>query len=242
IRDGKLQTHDIKVLAKRVDVAQILFTMMAPLIFWLMGTVVVIFLRPRDERWLVLVLFSYDTALWIASGLAGRTGGSAYVFHAVIWFFLPLTFHLHTILPNELFPARVRRGLQALLYGIAGVLAVLDARLLLQGVGNLSIWFTLAGVRVSVAFLLLRLVLPLEPATKIAARIMTFGVTLGLLPFLLFYGVFLVWFKHMALAGRDMSPFSPYMTGIAAVSVPIVPMAYVYSIYKHRLRTVEFRA
>ncbi|HEV8582593.1 MAG TPA: ATP-binding protein [Thermoanaerobaculia bacterium] len=242
IRDGELQAHDIRVRAKRLNLAQMFFTMVAPLVFWLMGTVIVIFLRPRDERWLVLVLFSYDTALWIASGLAQRTGGSAYVFHAVIWFFLPLAFHLHTILPHELFPARVRRSVQALLYGIAGVLAVLDALLLLQRVGNLSIWFTLAGVLVSVALLLLRLVLPLDPATKIAARIMTFGVTLGLLPFLLFHGVFLVWFKHMALAGRDMSSFSPYMTGIAAVSVPILPMAYVYSIYKHHLRTVEFRA
>jgi PAS domain S-box-containing protein len=242
IRDGELQTRDVRARAKRLDLAQVFFTMVAPLVFWLMGTGVVIFLRPRDERWLILVLFSYDTALWIASGLAQRVAGAAYVFHAVIWFFLPLAFHLHTVLPNKLFPARVRRGLQAVLYGLAGVLAVLDALLLLQRFATLPIWVTLAGMLLSVALLLLRLGLPVDPATKIAARIMTFGVVFGLLPFLLFHGVFLVWFKHMALAGRDMSSFSPYMTGIAAVSVPILPMAYVYAIYKHHLRTLEFRA
>jgi PAS domain S-box-containing protein len=242
VRDGKLQIHDIRARAKRLDLAQMFFTMVAPLIFWLMGTIAVIFLRPRDERWLILVLFSYDTALWIASGLAQRVAGSAYVFHAVIWFFLPLSFHLHTILPNGLFPARVRRGLQGALYGLAAGLTVLDAFLLLQGFDYLSVWFTLAGILLAVVLLLMRLALPVDPAIKIAARIMIFGVTLGLLPFLLFHGVFLIWFKHMALAGRDMSLFSPYMTGISAVSVPILPMAYVYAIYRHHLRTLEFRA
>ena len=44
--------------------------------FWLMGTVVVIFLCPRDERWLVLTLFGYLTAIWSSSGLASfRHGG-----------------------------------------------------------------------------------------------------------------------------------------------------------------------
>ena len=88
-----------------------LFSLLAPLIFWLMGTVVIIFLRPRDERWLVLVLFSYVTAVWIAAGLGQRTAGAAFVFHAVIWFFLPLSVHLHTILPSELFGRRVAASL-----------------------------------------------------------------------------------------------------------------------------------
>jgi PAS domain S-box-containing protein len=242
VREGRLETHDIRVRAQRLQLAHVAVLVVTPLIFWLMGTVAVIFLRPRDERWLILVLFSYDTALWIASGVAQRTAGSAHVFHAVIWFFLPLSFHLHTILPDELFPRRLRRGLQGALYGAAGVLTVLDALLLLQGYGTLPIWFTLAAILLSIALLLLRLALPVGPATKIAARIMIFGVMLGLLPFLLFHGVFLVWFKQMSLSGRDMSWFTPYLIGMSAVSVPILPMAYVYAIYKHHLGTLEFRA
>jgi hypothetical protein len=34
-----------------------------PVLFWLMGTAAILFLRPRDERWVVLVGFSYSTAI-----------------------------------------------------------------------------------------------------------------------------------------------------------------------------------
>src|SRR5829696_5703635 len=132
LRDGELLTRDIKVRAKRFELQHFVITMVTPLIFWLMGTVAVIFLRPRDERWLVLVLFSYDTALWIASGTAQQAAWASYVFHAVIWFFLPLAVHLHTILPSELFSRRFRRWLLGTLYLAALGMAVLDALYLLQ--------------------------------------------------------------------------------------------------------------
>ena len=242
MRDGKVQTRDIRVRAERIALGHLAVVVVTPLIFWLMGTVAVIFLRPRDERWLVLVLFSYDTALWIAAGQAQRTAGAAYVFRAVIWFFLPLCFHLHTILPNELFARRVRRGLLTALYGISAALAVLDALLLLERFKGLPIWYTLAGVLGSVILLLLRLALPADAATRIAARIMIFGVLLGLLPFLLLFGVFTFWLKHLAETGRNMSWFEGYAVAIAAISMPILPMAYIYAIYKHHLGTLEFRA
>jgi len=242
IRDGKLLTRDVRVWAKRLDLPQIFFTMMAPLIFWLMGTIAVIFLRPRDERWLILVLFSYDVALWIASGLAQQAAWASYVFHAAIWFFLPLSVHLHSILPRELFPRRFRVGLLAALYSLGLVLAVLDAFFLLRSVTYAALWCTLVAIVLSVSLLLMRLVLPVDSATKVAARIMLFGVTLGLLPFLVFHGVLIVWLKHMALAGQDLTWFQPYMIGISTISVPLLPMGYIYAIYKHHLGTLEFRA
>ena len=72
IRDGQTLVRDVRVRSWRVDRPQVLLSTIAPLIFWLMGTVVIIFLRPRDERWLVLVLFSYSIAIWIASGIGQR--------------------------------------------------------------------------------------------------------------------------------------------------------------------------
>ncbi len=71
---------------------------------------------------------------------------------------------------------------------------------------------------------------------------MIFGVMLGLVPFMIFHGVFVVWIKQLVLAGRDMHWFTPYMTGISSISVPILPMAYIYAIYKHHLGSLEFRA
>ena len=117
VRDGRpLERDDPAARASRWTSRRLLYDMFAPLIFWLMGTVVIIFLRPRDERWLVLILFSYVTALWIASGFAARTAGAAFVFHAVIWFFLPLSVHLHMILPSDLLGGGVQRGVQVVLY------------------------------------------------------------------------------------------------------------------------------
>ncbi|HEX6903144.1 MAG TPA: ATP-binding protein [Thermoanaerobaculia bacterium] len=242
VRDGRRMTLDVKIRAQRVDLDRAIFSMVAPLIFWLMGTVVVIFLRPRDERWLVLVLFSYATALWTSTGLSGRAAGAAYVFHVVIWFFPALCLHLHTVLPNELFRRRTRRTLQAALYGAGVVLAVLDAFFLLQGFGYLYVWYTLSGVVISVGLLVARLFLRVDSAAKLAARIMLFGVTLGLVPFLLFHGVLLAWYKSVLLAGWDLRWFYGYMKVISAASIPILPMAYIYAIYKHYLGALEFRA
>ena len=242
IRNGRVEIHDIRVRAARLELAHVAVLVVAPLIFWLMGTVAVIFLRPRDERWLVLVLFSYDTALWIASGVAQRNAASAYVYHAAIWFFLPLSVHLHAILPKALFSRRVRMGLQAGLYGIAGTLALLDALLLLDRFKGLTVWYTLAGVLASVILLLARVLVPVDSATRTASRIMIFGMVSGLFPFVFLYGVFTFWLKHLAQSGRDMSWFQNYAVGIAAVSVPILPMAYIYAIYKHHLGALEFRA
>src|SRR4051812_14432938 len=95
LRGGKTFERAIRLRAMRADLSTLIYAMFAPLVFWLMGSVVIIFLRPRDERWLVLILFSYNTALWIASGFAARTAGAAFLFHVAIWFSLPLSLHLH---------------------------------------------------------------------------------------------------------------------------------------------------
>jgi PAS domain S-box-containing protein len=243
LRNGQPLTLDVRVRADRVqDLKQVLLSTIAPLIFWLMGTVVVIFLRPRDERWLVLVLFSYVTALWIAAGVGQRSAWAAVVFHAVIWFFLPLSGHLHTILPSEIFSRRVRRSLQVFLYLLAAVLAVLDARFALERLPYVVVLCTLFAILLSIGLLALRLVLRSEPAARVAVRIMLFGVTLGLVPFVVFHGVLLYWFKHMALVGRNLDLFGPYMTGISLITIPVLPMSYIYAIYKHHLGAAEFRA
>jgi two-component system, cell cycle sensor histidine kinase and response regulator CckA len=240
LRDGKPQVLNIKLSGGHVETSQIVFILLCPLIFWLMGTSAVIFLRPRDERWLVLVVFSYLTGLWIASGLGNRQAGSAVVFHAVVWFFLPVAVHLHTVLPDRFPRGRLRLALLGFLYGTALILSVLDFQLRVPPA--LAVWLTIAGVGISIVLLLLRLVIPVAPAARVVVRIVLFGVTLGMGPFLLFNGILVSFFQHMLLNGRDLRWFFPYMLGISLVSVPILPMSYIYAIYKHHLGALEFRA
>jgi PAS domain S-box-containing protein len=240
IRDGKHLVRNIKLDGGHLQTKFLVFALSYPVIFWLMGTIAVIFLRPRDERWLVFVLFGYLTALWIGSGMATRAAGSAVVFHAVIWFFLPLAFHLHTVLPNRFFQGVVRLVLLAILYVSALVLAVLDFQLRVPP--RLPLWFTVAGVGLSIFLLFLRLALPGDPAVRVAARIMLYGVTLGLGPFLVLNGVFNPIFQRLLINGRNLNWFYPYMQGVALISMPILPMSYIYAIYKHHLGALEFRA
>jgi PAS domain S-box-containing protein len=210
-----------------------------PLIFWLVGTFVVIFLRPRDERWLVLVLFHYVTAIWFASGLAaGRhSAGSCLVFHFFIWLSLPLSVHLHAILPTSLLGRR-RWMLLAPLYGLAFTLMALDFLQLLRPGTHLL--FFLAGVALSFGLLLLRFLLPAEPAVKVANRIMLYGVVLGFAPIIAFWVVAPVVLQRISM--REPGLLYPWVLGISLITIPILPMSYIYAIYKHYLGALEFRA
>ncbi|MFY9823053.1 MAG: ATP-binding protein [Thermoanaerobaculia bacterium] len=240
IRDGKHLVRNIKLDGGHLQTKVTVFALSYPLIFWLMGTVAVIFLRPRDERWLVFVLFSYLNALWIVSGMGNRVAGSAVVYHVVIWFFLPLAVHLHTVLPDHFFRGRVRFVPLAILYSSALALAVLDFQLGLPT--KIPLVFTIAGVVLSILLLCLRLLIPGNPAVRVAARIMLYGVTLGLGPFLVLNGLVFPFYQRMLINGRNLAWFSPFMQGIALLCMPILPMSYIYAIYKHHLGALEFRA
>jgi len=219
-----------------------------PIVFWLMGTSAIIFLRPRDERWLVLVAFSYVNALWLASGLVSSTclRGSCIVFHSFIWLFLPLALHLHLILPSSLLGRPLRRAVLAAVYTVAVALTALDAADLLQGLPGIlhagPILFTVAGVLLSLGLLLLRLLLPLDTAVKLADRIMLFGLLFGLGPFVFSFGVIPLLQSRLPGLFPDLWTLYPWLIVISLLSVPMLPMSYIYAIYKHHLGALEFRA
>ncbi|MEP7009062.1 MAG: ATP-binding protein [Acidobacteriota bacterium] len=214
-----------------------------PQIFWLFGTAVVLFLRPRDERWLALVLFAYVTAILLSSGIASarHTAGSSVVFHFVVWLFLPLAAHLHTLLPSPLFG---RRGgwVLAPLYAISLVLAGLDTAHLLE---DFPVFFRLSflgGLVLSFAFLVARLFLPGPPAVRQATRIMLFGVTLGFAPIAGFFALLPLFSSRLGMSASDISHSLPWAITISLVAAPIPSASYIYAIYKHTLGAMEFRA
>jgi two-component system cell cycle sensor histidine kinase/response regulator CckA len=215
-----------------------------PLVFWLMGTAAILFLRPRDERWWVLVAFSYVTAVWLATGLASATHfrGAAVIYHIFIWLFAPLCVHLHLILPNSLLGPRLRRAALFAIYAAALLLVVLDGLYLLRPAPFAPLLYTLGGMLLSVGLLLLRLFLPLDAAVKLASRIMLFGLFLGLGPFLFFYGMLPLLQHELAGGIPDLWALYPWLIGDSLLSLPMLPMSYIYAIYKHHLGALEFRA
>jgi PAS domain S-box-containing protein len=218
--------------------------LLLPVMMWLLGTVAVLFLRPRDERWLVLVLFSYTTALWFATGMASgiHFGYSSVVFHLLVWSFLPLSVHLHLILPDSLLSPRNRLRLLAPLYAFTIATTVLDAFYLLGPFAKAYIATTILAIVVPLILLALRLVLPVPGAVKISTRIMLYGMVLGLAPFFVLFTVLPFWLAERSFLFKDIRLLFPWLRWTSVLSVPILPMSYVYAIYKHHLGALEFRA
>ncbi len=251
IRDGKLMSFRARVRLPRAnnlakfgtDITPVVFL---PLVLWLMGTIAVLFLRPRDQRWLILVVFSYVSAIWFGAGqiAAYHAGGSSIVFHAVVWWFLPLSIHLHLILPSSLLSVRRRWVVLGSLYAIAFVQSLLDTFFFyeLDFLRHLYVWNVLLGIAVPLALFAARLFMPLAPAVKVANRIMLYGLILGLGPFSLFYGLVSQYYHQISTLISDIRLLYPWFTFIGVVCLLTLPMSYIYAIYKHHLGALEFRA
>ncbi|MFM8369106.1 MAG: hypothetical protein ACKOBD_10180, partial [Chloroflexota bacterium] len=73
--------------------------------FWLAGTLTLLFLRPKDDRWLLLSAFNFVTAIWL--GVGGGASGyhlfySALLLRSTIWLSVPVYLHLHWVFPRPL--------------------------------------------------------------------------------------------------------------------------------------------
>ena len=75
--------------------------------FWLAGTAVLLFLRPKDIRWRLLILQNYVTGLWLAIGTVSfsQIFGSTFLLIGLSWLMMPIYLHLHSLIPN---PVRVK--------------------------------------------------------------------------------------------------------------------------------------
>ncbi len=213
-----------------------LLTVLFPLLFWLTGTVAVLFLRPRDERWFAFCGFNYNTALWISAGFlsSSQIAYSSVVFHAVIWFFLPLSIHLHLVLPDNLFP-RAKKWILTPIYLLAFILAILDAMYLLRSWAFMI--STLVGMAVSLLLLVQRNLRRMPRDVRIANRVLLYGALMGLGPVALMI-LFLMINPSDFLASTSVSTAAALFLLIS----PMWLMAYMYAVYRHDLATFEFRA
>ncbi len=239
LRRGELVTVAVEALPVLPSLLRVeALIALVPFVFWLAGTTAIIFLRPRDERWIVLVLFFYVTAIWFASGLASwRQASASVVFHLFIWLFLPLAVHLHLILPNALL-GRSRWGVLTPLYVVSLALALLDRNQRLGAAQQLFALSFMAGVVLSVGLLVARLFRPAAPALRVPTRIMLFGVAFGFGPMILFFLLPLL-APQLFLRSPQLGP---WMIGISVLTIPILPLSYLRAIFRHHLGALEFRA
>ncbi|MEM8934430.1 MAG: histidine kinase dimerization/phospho-acceptor domain-containing protein, partial [Acidobacteriota bacterium] len=194
--------------------------------------------RPRDERWLVLLAFYWVTAIFLAAGAVSMSNQafSVTVAHVAVAFFMPLVVHLHLVLPRRNFPT-LRRTLLPMLWAIAVSLAVVDVT-----VGYPSLVMGLlfiTGLGLSMVIFVARLRRPSPPPVRAAQRLILAGLVLGLLPTLT------VIFVVTSLDSVNPLPFDSnrlLISSLAMILLPNWPLSYLYAIHKLDLGKIELRA
>ena len=201
--------------------------------FWLVGTGVLFLVRPHDERWRLLIVFNYVTAIWATTGVVSylAVARASQVLHAASWIMAPVYLHLHRIVPSPIQTRfDLRRALPAV-YALASLLAVLELFRLLPGSAyGLALLLAVGG---SLGILFYRILRRPPPGDRPALALMLSGIILGMLPGL---GVAII---------PNLLGSSTYLSigpNIAVFAIPLLPTFYAYAIYKRQLGTLEVRA
>ncbi|MGQ0602597.1 MAG: ATP-binding protein [Anaerolineales bacterium] len=209
-----------------------LFTLWLFLPFWLAGTIALLFLRPRDDRWRVLIAFYYVIAIWLATGLFSTTGvaGVAVAYLAATWLLAPTFLHLHAVVPVPLSRPLVRVIVPGLYLGTVALIVADLAGFLPRSLYTVSI---IVGTLGSLGLLLYQLTRTREPQVRLAASLMLTGIGLSFLP-----GVIL-WIIPTLL---DRPIAEGLTTLFFGITLPALPLFYSYATYKRSLGALEFRA
>ncbi|MBI3243672.1 MAG: response regulator [Chloroflexi bacterium] len=198
--------------------------------FWVAGTIALLLLRPHDTRWRLLIAFNYLTAVWLMAGInsASQIALSVPVLRVISWLMAPVYLHLHLLLPVPIFQRPHRYGLP--FFYIAAI--SLGAFSLFQPASSGSYLTGLLLALFASFFLLVARLFTPSSAGRLATRLMLAGIGLAFGP------TILLWVIPQLLGIKP----GDLVSGVAAFSIPILPLFYVYAIYKRHLGGLEFRA
>jgi len=196
-------------------------------VFWFVGTFTLLFLRPKDQRWRLLVIFNFVTALCLAGG--GRIARwhiweGAIKLGALIWLCVPVYLHLHWVFPKPL--ASIPTPFWAAAYFVGGILAIAEVFQLLPS--RLFFWGVLLATGGSLVLLLLHFVF--QPKKRRETGII---ITAAILAFLPTIGVGISSLLGFILPGS---------AGLALLALPVLPLAYLYVATRRQLGDLELRA
>jgi signal transduction histidine kinase len=205
--------------------ARVVNTWLLGMAFWLAGAATLLLVRPKDSRYWLFAVFFLLTALWLVVGNTNRWGHgeSRILFRMAVWLSLPVLLHVHWIIPQPL--ARLPRQLLWIGYGASVLLAALQ-------------WFEWVppGLYGNAFALVLALCLVLlvahyvrQPHTRRELRLLLASYLLAFVPLIVL----------SALSARGLTNES---TAAALLFLPLLPGAYFYAVFRHRLGGAELRA
>ncbi|HUS94279.1 MAG TPA: ATP-binding protein [Patescibacteria group bacterium] len=202
--------------------------------FWMAGTAVLLFLRPRDLSWRLLIAFMYLAATWALVGSIAnwQVGASTIVSILVAWLMVPCVIHLHLTVPSPIFVSFTRR-IMPLIYIGSIAIAIIE---ITQSSDRLSISLLALALAVMYSILILayrsfRKGAPISDRNS--ARLMLSGIGLAFGP-----GILVITLPQVSA----LSVPPGFGVSLAFISLPIFPISYTYAIYKRQLGQLEFRA
>jgi signal transduction histidine kinase len=200
--------------------------------FWMAGTFTLLAIRPKDERWYLLIAFNYLTALWlvIGSGVSiYHIWGSAVLFRIIIWFSVPVYLHLHWVFPQPL--GRIPKIVIWSSYLLAGLFAVAEMILVLPS----NLYSTGFLVAITGSFVLLLLHPLLQRKTRRDLRFLIAISLTALFPAIVGGVIADLLSDRYGLLAEWISG------GGALLGLPLIPFAYLYSAYRRHLGDLEVR-
>jgi len=202
-------------------------TIWLPYIFWIAGTGTIFFVRPKDPRWRLLTAAYYLTALWLMAGLlsAWATWESSILLRVLLWFCVPVYLHLHWVFPRPL--GRLPGPLIWGAYLSAAGLAALEwFQIVLPSTFYVGFILAIGG-----SILLLCIHAFLQPNQRRDLKMLGAVWLFIVLPTIM-VGTF---------AADRMGV--PLWSGWGALlSLPAIPGAYFYVIYRRQMGGLELRA
>ena len=194
--------------------------------FWLAGLLTVLVVRPKDDRWLLMALFNFLTAIWLIAGSgvsAFHIWGSALVLRMTILLCVPVYLHLHWLFPRPF--GKLPPVLIASVYAAALFLVLLQAfQILPAGLYLLGFLVALGG-----SILLLLIHILRQPSARRDLRLVFATVLLAL-------SLTLIW-----QVMDSLNKIPAWLASLGLLGLPLIPLAYLSSAFQHHLSGLEIR-
>ena len=195
--------------------------------FWIAGLLTVVFLRPKDERWWLLLSFNFLTAIWLVtgSGLSNyHLWYSALILRMAIWLSVPIYLHLHWVFPRTL--GQLPRPLVGAGYMIALVLMIAQWFQALPG--SLYLLGFLIAILGSLILLIVHFFRQVEVRREVG--FMAVLAFFAFLPTIALGTAYAYWVDDM-----------PQISTIALINFSTIPFSYLYIAFRRQLGGLEMR-
>jgi signal transduction histidine kinase len=199
--------------------------------FWLAGTFALVNLRPKDDRWILIIAFNYLTAVFLVAGSGVsfyHIWEAAIVMRMAIWLCVPVYLHLHWI-----FAPTFRKPPGSLLWIVYSGAAALAAAEWFQWLPHgLYLYGFLAAIAGSLFLLILHAIL--RPQVRRDLRLLFWLSIISIAPSITTGVISGVMDLHEGF-------FAAVVGGGALVSLPLLPLAYLRAAYRRQLGDWELR-